>query len=138
MAYAIAKRGQVLLCERWGAEQRSVKVVSCHPGWTGTPAVSEAYGDSKKYLEPMRNTWEGAEGMIWLCVAPAEKLVPGAFYLDRLPQVKHIAGCCFSEGSYTKNSKEEVDVMMRNLDDWTNGKRPKVGAPEAPVSAIGA
>ena len=27
---------------------RQVKVVSCHPGWTSTPAVDEAYGSSSK------------------------------------------------------------------------------------------
>lgn len=33
LQYAIAKRGQVLLCERWAAEYKDkVKVVSCHPG----------------------------------------------------------------------------------------------------------
>lgn len=123
-AYAYAKRGQVLLCERWAAEHPEVKVVSCHPGWTGTPAVDAAYGDQKSYLEPMRTPWEGAEGIAWLCVAPAAKIETAAFYLDRKPQVKHIAGPFFTEGSYTKNTTEQVDDMMRNMDDWANGRRP--------------
>lgn len=135
LAYAMAKRGQVLLCERWAAQQPSVRIVSCHPGWVSTPAVEEAYGDSKKYLEPMRNTWEGAEGMIWLCVAPAEKIESGAFYLDRAPQVKHLAGVCFTEGSFTKNSDDEVDSMMRSLEDWANGRRHKAEADGAAAGA---
>jgi len=48
----------------------------------------------------------------------------GAFYLDREPQVKHIAGPFFTEGSYTKNTVEEVNLMMSKLDDWANGRRP--------------
>ena len=36
LAYAYAKRGQVLLCERWAEEHPKVKFVSCHPGWTAT------------------------------------------------------------------------------------------------------
>jgi dehydrogenase/reductase SDR family protein 12 len=124
LAYAYAKRGQVLLCEQWAIQNPTVKVVSCHPGWTLTPAVDLAYGDSKKYLEPMRTPWEGAEGMVWLCVAPTEKLESGAFYLDRKPQAKHVAGPFFTEGNYTKNSPESVASMMSNLDDWTNGRRP--------------
>lgn len=124
-AYVYAKRGQILLCERWAAAHPKVKVVSCHPGWTATPGVQAAYGESQKYLEPLRTLWEGAEGMAWLCVAPAEKIESGEFYLDREPQVKHIAGPFLTEGSYTKNSPEEVDDMMRHLEDWTNGKRPK-------------
>lgn len=120
-AYEYAKRGQVLLCERWAASNANVKVVSCHPGWTGTPGVDAAFGDQKSYLEPMRNTWEGAEGIIWLCVAPGAELQSGAFYLDREPQVKHMAGPFFTEGWYTQNTPEEVDEMMRRLDESANG-----------------
>lgn len=123
LAYAYAKRGQVLLCERWASEvaDSGVKVVSCHPGWSSTLAVERAYADTKQYLEPMRTPWEGAEGIAWLCVAPSEQLESGAFYLDRAPQVKHVAGPFFSEGTYTKNTTEEVDAMMRHLDDWADG-----------------
>jgi len=67
MAYSYAKRGQVLVAERWSKTYpQGPKVVSCHPGWVNTPAVEEAYGDQKKYLEPMRSTWQGAEGIAWL------------------------------------------------------------------------
>merc|ERR1712050_550161 len=141
LAYAYAKRAQVLLCERWSKSHPEVKVVSCHPGWTSTPAVTEAYGDTKKYLEPMRTPWQGAEGIAWLCVAPAEKIESGAFYLDRSPQVKHMAGPFFTEGSYTKNTPEEVDEMMQNLHTWSDGKvRNKSGldANIADPSSIGA
>jgi dehydrogenase/reductase SDR family protein 12 len=118
-AYAYAKRGQVLLCERWAEEYRDVKFVSCHPGWTQTEAVDAAYGESKKYLEPLRSTWQGAEGIIWLAIAPVDQIQSGGFYLDRAPQVKHIAGPFFTEGSYTKNTPEEVAEMMRNLAIWS-------------------
>jgi len=125
LAYAYAKRGQVLLCERWAAQHPEVKVMSCHPGWTSTPGVDTAYGEQSKYLAPLRTPWEGAEGIAWLCVAPSEKLESGALYLDRAPQVKHMAGPFFSEGKYTKNSTEEVDDMMKNLEDWANGRKPQ-------------
>jgi len=124
-AYAYAKRGQILLCEQWAAQHPGVKVVSCHPGWTDTPAVELAYGSSKKYLEPMRSPWEGAEGIAWLCVAPEDKIETGELYLDRRPQVKHMAGVFFGEGSYTKNSPDSVELLMKGLDDWANGRRPK-------------
>eukprot|EP00405_Crypthecodinium_cohnii_P038345 CAMPEP_0206544496 /NCGR_PEP_ID=MMETSP0325_2-20121206/11563_1 /ASSEMBLY_ACC=CAM_ASM_000347 /TAXON_ID=2866 /ORGANISM="Crypthecodinium cohnii, Strain Seligo" /LENGTH=531 /DNA_ID=CAMNT_0054043277 /DNA_START=52 /DNA_END=1644 /DNA_ORIENTATION=- len=125
LAYAYAKRAQILLAERWGEQFPKVKVVSCHPGWTSTPGVDSAYGDQQKYLEPLRTPWEGAEGICWLCAALASKLESGAFYLDRQPQVKHMAGPFFTEGSYTKNSTQEVDALMKNLDDWANGRKPK-------------
>eukprot|EP00401_Gymnodinium_catenatum_P065122 CAMPEP_0117532740 /NCGR_PEP_ID=MMETSP0784-20121206/39523_1 /TAXON_ID=39447 /ORGANISM="" /LENGTH=358 /DNA_ID=CAMNT_0005329141 /DNA_START=84 /DNA_END=1160 /DNA_ORIENTATION=+ len=130
LAYAYAKRGQVLLCERWAMQHPGVKVVSCHPGWTSTPAVDSAY-----YLEPMRSPWEGAEGIAWLCVAPDAQLESGAFYLDRRPQVKHIAGPFFTEGTFTKNTAQEVDAMMQQLDDWANGRRPSDLAEQADAVA---
>ena len=85
-----------------------------------------AYGDKKSYLEPLRTPWQGAEGIIYLCVAPAQSLEQGAFYLDRRPQKKHMAGPFFTEGSFTKNTAEEVDEMMKGLERWSMGDRPSV------------
>lgn len=124
-AYAYAKRGQVLLAERWAESHTAVKVVTCHPGWTDTDAVDEAYGDGKNVLKPLRSKWEGAEGIAWLCVAPWNNIESGALYLDRSPQVKHMAGPFFTEGSYTKNSRHSVDAMLQKLDDWSSGRRPE-------------
>jgi dehydrogenase/reductase SDR family protein 12 len=119
-AYAYAKRGQVLLCERWAEMYDRVKFFSSHPGWTQTEALDAAYGESKRFLEPLRTTWQGAEGIIWLAVAPTSLLQNGGFYLDRTPQVKHIAGPFFSEGTYTKNSREEVDMLFSRLQEWSS------------------
>lgn len=57
LVYTYAKRGQVLLCEEWQKMHPKLKVVSSHPGWTATEAVDAAYGDDKKYLEPLRTPW---------------------------------------------------------------------------------
>jgi hypothetical protein len=46
------------------------------------------------------------------------KVESGAFYLDRVPRVKHVAGPFFSEGTHTKNTPEEVrgrNVLMGKL-----------------------
>ena len=117
MAYAYAKRGQVLLAERYSSEFPEVTWVSCHPGWTDTPAVTLAYGVQKKYLEPMRKPWEGAESICWLFSTKISSLQSGAFYLDRTPQTKHLSGIGMTEGSYTKNSSKQVDEMMKKLHD---------------------
>jgi len=126
-AYVHAKRGQVLLCERWAEMFPRVKVVSCHPGWVKTEGVADAYGADAQYLEPLRSLWEGTEGILWLCLAPLQQIQGGAFYLDRKPQVKHLAGPFFSEGSYTKNSPQEVDEMMSKLEQWSDSKGGKGG-----------
>jgi dehydrogenase/reductase SDR family protein 12 len=125
-AYAYAKRGQVLLAEQWALMHPKVKVVSCHPGWTLTDGVDAAYGDSKSYLQPLRSLYQGAEGIIWLCMADTKDIKSGEFYLDRSPQVKHMAGLFFSEGSFTKNSPQEIEFMMRQLKKWAKNDRPSL------------
>ena len=123
-AYAYAKRGQVLLCEEWTKQYPTLKFVSCHPGWADTDGVTSAYGENKKYLAPMRTLWEGSEGIIWLLVVDRREIEGGAFYLDRSPQVKHMAGPFFTEGSYTKNTPEEVENLMINLQRWSELSAP--------------
>lgn len=88
-------------------------------GWTATDGVTAAYGDSQRYLEPLRSLWQGCEGILWLCVAPWAELKGGEFYLDRSPQRKHMAGPFFSEGSFTKNTPAEVEAMMQQLQLWS-------------------
>lgn len=127
MAYAYAKRGQVVLFEEWAKKQQQTtsastttafpKFIAVHPGWTDTPAVEEAFGDAKKWLEPLRTPWQGAEGVSWLTTAPSDSLESGALYLDRSVQRKHIAGPFMSEGSFTKNTPEQVQTFLKNLKD---------------------
>jgi len=124
MQYCYAKRGQVLLAERWAKQYPELSVVSAHPGWADTPAVEETYGAGKKVLEPLRTPYQGAEGIAWLCMAPKAEITSGAFYLDREPQVKHLAGPYFSEGSATKNTTREVDEMIRRLEEWSTAPKP--------------
>jgi len=132
LSYAYAKRGQVLLCERWAVEHPEIQCVSCHPGWTATPAVTAAYSKfEQSLLEPMRTAWQGAEGIAWLCIAKKSEVENGAFYLDRKPQTKHMAGPFFSEGSFTKNSVAQVDIMMQQLHSWSHGGVPQTPGAEA-------
>lgn len=115
MAYAYAKRGQVLLAEEMTKLYPEIKFVSAHPGWVDTKAVDDAFGSGKKVLEPMRSTWEGAEGITWLMGVSSDKIESGGFYLDRKVQEKHIAGPFMSDGSYTKNTDVEVQEFMDKL-----------------------
>jgi dehydrogenase/reductase SDR family protein 12 len=115
LAYAYAKRAQVLLAERWAKEIPEITWVAPHPGWAATPGVDSAFGDNKKYLEPLRSQWQGAEGIAWLMGAEKSEIENGQFYLDRTPQVKHISGPFFTEGSFTKNTEQDVDELLENL-----------------------
>jgi len=137
IAYAYAKRGQVLLAERLTEAVPDVKFVTCHPGWTDTPGVEAAFGRSKKILQPLRTLWEGTEGIAWLCTCEAKEISGGAFYLDRSPQPKHIAGPFFTEGSFTKNTPAQVDDMMSRL-AAASGLAPAVEGTPTAATAVGA
>ena len=117
LAYAYAKRGQVLLAEKFTEQYSDISFVSSHPGWTRTVGVEAAYGSTAKILEPLRTTWEGAEGICWLTATAKKNLEGGAFYLDRTVQRKHIAGAFFTEGTFTKNTNEEVEAMLQKLEE---------------------
>eukprot|EP00039_Didymoeca_costata_P023836 m.8492 g.8492 ORF g.8492 m.8492 type:complete len:324 (+) comp3908_c0_seq1:293-1264(+) len=114
LAYAYAKRGQVMLAEEWARsppdQSKKIKFVSCHPGWAATPGVDAAYGSKSKYLEPMRTLWQGAEGICWLCVKDSASFPNGEFFLDRTPQPKHLA-------SATKNNPEDTPRLLKLLAD---------------------
>jgi len=151
--YCQMKRGQVILAKRWSAQFSDVKVVSVHPGWAktgcGEPSkyfkkTDDASGADivlallSKTYEPRRNAWEAVEGMAWLLSCPADQIESGEFYLDRRPQVQHMAGPCFMEGSYTKNTAAEVDVLMQKLESWANGGIPSLGELKATSDAVDA
>lgn len=124
LQYAFAKRGQVLLCERWASihADTGVKFVSCHPGWVATPGVDAAYGSKQSWLEPLRTMWQGAEGLCWLCVAPSAELESGEFYLDRETQPKHVSGTFRKETSVTQNTPAEVDALIEALAELTTSR----------------
>jgi dehydrogenase/reductase SDR family protein 12 len=114
-AYSYAKRGQVILAEEFAKDNTGITFLSAHPGWTATDAVDEAFGSNKSLFEPLRNLWSGAEGLAWFMGAKKDELINGGFYLDRKPQSKHLAGLFMTEGSFTKNSRDEVDDFLSNL-----------------------
>ena len=122
MTYAYAKRGQIILAEEFAKQYPQISWLSCHPGWVDTIGVDEAFGSNgKKIFSPLRTKWEGSEGIAWLMGTRTRNkngdfmLKNGGFYLDRKEQTKHLAGPFMTEGSFTKNSREEIEEMMDKL-----------------------
>jgi dehydrogenase/reductase SDR family protein 12 len=107
LAYAYAKRGQVLLIERWAKQFPNITMATAHPGWTSTPGVDAAYGDSQSWLSPLRSMWQGTEGIAWLCCTPQAEIKSGSLYLDRSPQETDL---------FTKpHTEQEVDYLVEQL-----------------------
>ena len=44
--------------------------------------MDAAYGEQKKYLEPLRNLWEGSDGIAWLAVCPREVYIYLFIFID--------------------------------------------------------
>lgn len=92
IAYARAKRGQVILTELW-AEQlagRGVVVHAMHPGWADTPAVQDSLPVFRKVTKPfLRTPEQGADTILWLAASEEAAETSGKFWLDRRPRPTH-------------------------------------------------
>ena len=92
IAYARAKRGQVILTELW-AEQlagRGVVVHAMHPGWADTPGVEESLPLFRKVVGPfLRTPEQGADTIVWLAASDEAAETSGKFWLDRRPRPTH-------------------------------------------------
>ncbi len=90
LAYADTKRMQVALAARW-AEEEGPLSVAMHPGWADTPAVASSLPRFHALTRAiLRTPAEGADTVVWLAVAPREKLESGGFYFDRRRRSAHL------------------------------------------------
>ncbi len=92
VAYARAKRAQVVLTELWAQRDPSRRVTypSMHPGWAATPGVHDALPRFERLLGPrLRTPEEGADTIVWLAVADEAAHTTGRFWLDRRPRGTH-------------------------------------------------
>lgn len=92
VAYAKAKRAQVVLAERWAARfaGQGVVVHAMHPGWAATPGVHASLPTFEKVMAPLlRTPEEGADTIVWLVASDAAARSTGRFWLDRRPRATH-------------------------------------------------
>jgi len=111
--YSRDKRRQIALAERLARDWSGagIGVYSMHPGWVETEGVKSSIpGFYNTFKGKMRTLSQGADTIVWLCAEDSDKLVSGAFYLDRRPQAKHLPL------SGTKYSEECVDTLIEKLD----------------------
>lgn len=82
VAYARAKRAQVVLAEQWADRVPDVWFGSMHPGWADTPGVQTSLPTFRTLTRPiLRTPDQGADTIVWLsAVRPDPR---GAFWLDR-------------------------------------------------------
>ena len=92
VAYARAKRAQVLLTEEWARrlDPDGISAHVMHPGWADTPGVAASLPGFHRITGPLlRSPAEGADTIVWLAAAPAEQVATGRFWCDRRPRPTH-------------------------------------------------
>lgn len=83
---------------------------SMHPGWSDTEGVRTSIpGFHKAFQAKLRDPAQGCDTIVWLALEDGSKLQPGAFYLDRQPQAKHL-----TLGG-TKYSKQEAAELYEKV-----------------------
>jgi dehydrogenase/reductase SDR family member 12 len=89
VAYARAKRAQVVLTELWARRwrDRGIAVHAMHPGWADTPGVEASLPGFSKIMGPrLRTADEGADTIVWLAASDEAARYTGRFWLDRRPR----------------------------------------------------
>jgi dehydrogenase/reductase SDR family protein 12 len=86
VAYAQAKRAQVLLNQKW-AERSQTTFHAMHPGWADTPGVADSLPTFQRVVGRfLRSPEEGADTIVWLAAADEPARSSGQFWLDRRPR----------------------------------------------------
>jgi len=89
VAYARAKRAQVVLTRLWAARERGTTVVvnAMHPGWADTPGIRAALPRFHRLVGPLlRSPDQGADTIVWLAASAEAAGSTGKLWLDRRPR----------------------------------------------------
>jgi dehydrogenase/reductase SDR family protein 12 len=119
LAYARAKRAQVVLMREWARRLRHAGVVAnaMHPGWADTPGLAEALPAFREALGPYaRTAEEGVDTMIWLAAAEEAGRTTGRLFLDRRARP-------FDRIPQTRVPAEARTELWRRLENMT-GEAP--------------
>ena len=117
VAYARTKRAQVILTELWAERlaDRGIVVHSMHPGWADTPGVAESLPRFYRVTKPLlRTPEEGADTIVWLCVADEPRRTTGKFWHDRRPRPTH-------RTDRTRETAEERRALWAALESMVQG-----------------
>jgi NAD(P)-dependent dehydrogenase (short-subunit alcohol dehydrogenase family) len=92
-AYAMTKRGQVVLSELWARKLSDTGTVvnAMHPGWAATSSVELSLPRFWRIMRNrLRTPTEGADTALWLAVAERVAGEAGKFWFDRRPVPTHL------------------------------------------------
>jgi NAD(P)-dependent dehydrogenase (short-subunit alcohol dehydrogenase family) len=116
VAYARAKRAQVVLARAWGERwrDRGVVVHAMHPGWAATPGVHAALPTFERVLGPLlRTPDEGADTIVWLAAAEEPARSTGRFWHDRRARPVHYLPCTRESADERARLEATIDAATR-------------------------
>lgn len=87
VAYARAKRAQVVLAEQWQrrvGDATGMSFHAMHPGWALTPGIESSLPVFRRFMGPLlRGATDGADTAVWLSLSAEAAGHGGCFWLDR-------------------------------------------------------
>jgi dehydrogenase/reductase SDR family member 12 len=92
VAYARAKRAQVVLNREWARRVRigEVSFHAMHPGWVDTPGLESGLPGFHRVMRPLlRTPDQGADTAVWLASDPEALRSSGDFWHDRRRRAEH-------------------------------------------------
>lgn len=110
-AYARAKRGVVILTEKWAKslESKGFRVHAMHPGWVDTPGLALSLPRFHKAIRKiLRSPEQGADTIVWLASANEPNFFTGGFWLDRRLHTTHVF-------KHTRESEQEREDLLKQL-----------------------
>ena len=93
VAYAQAKRAQVVLNELWAERERGSGIAfhAMHPGWADTPGVRRSLPRFHRWMKNrLRTPEQGADTIVWLAASRKAAFASGSFWFDRAPATTHL------------------------------------------------
>ncbi len=120
VAYARAKRGQVILTEMWAERMAGTGVVfhAMHPGWARTEGVANSLPTFNHVMGPLLRTAEqGADTIVWLAASPEPSGTTGRFWFDRREAPTHMLDS-------TKETQADRDALWSGLVEMTGADLP--------------
>jgi dehydrogenase/reductase SDR family member 12 len=90
--YAHTKRAQVALNRSWAERLPAERIAfhSMHPGWVDTPGLRSSLPRFRRLMAPLlRDSYQGADTIVWLGTHPNLEPATGGFWHDRAPRPEH-------------------------------------------------